>query len=86
MGHTDLRDGALGTQDIDIGLLSLLGATVITTPQHMMYNRPTTDLFDGSEDLAAMRRQQAALDSLPRFTPTLQLQQDIKEFKKDLRM
>ena len=88
MVHPDVMDGALGTQDIDIdiGLLSLLGATVAVTPQQMTYNRPTTDGLDGSEDLAAMRRQQAALDSLPRFTPTLQLQQDIKEFKKDLRM
>ena len=82
MGHPDLMDGV---QDIDIGLLSLLGATV-ATPQQMTYNRPDTDGLDGSEDLAAMRRQQAALDSLPRFTPTLQLQQDIKEFKRDLRM
>lgn len=84
IGHADLTHNALGAQDV--GLLSLLGATVAVAPQQLTYNRPAADGFDEGEDLAAMRRQQAALDRLPRFAPTLQLQQDVKEFKKELRM
>ena len=41
---------------------------------------------DGGSDIAAINRQQEALEKLPRLSPTYELREEIKKYKKDFRM
>lgn len=72
-------------EDPTIDVLSLLGMQRISIP-HMQYAPLKPDEDEDHADFEALKRQLEALESYPRLRPTRELQLDIHQYKKELKM
>lgn len=68
--------------DPTVDLLAILGMQRVPTPSILYVPPKPVD----PADYEAVKRQREALEKHPRFTPTLELQMDMKDFKRELKM
>jgi hypothetical protein len=68
--------------DPTVDLLAILGMQRVPTP-NFLYAPPKPE---DPADYEAVKRQREALERHPRFTPTLELQMEMKLYKKELKM
>jgi hypothetical protein len=69
-------------EDPTVDLLAILGMQRVPTP-NFLYAPPKPE---DPADYEAVKRQREALERHPRFAPTLELQTEIKQYKKELKM
>jgi hypothetical protein len=72
-------------EDPTVDLLAILGMQRVPTP-NFLYVPPKPRGDEDPADYEALKRQREALERHPRFTPTIELQMEMKQYKKELKM